>query len=429
LPHASTVTDGLLASLQARREAFVGLVDDHVLRLREAAGPWTFGAETIDIAGGYFLQDPNVGKRIEIGLVNDPSLTATWFKPPERPGQLAIGINAGLVEAVRLIASDVFGYGDEAEDEPLALGAHDPAAATRVAERIGAFMELGAPLGNAPVPAPRRGPFVQGMVEDALQFLVLHEFSHICLGHDRGDVRLLRSRNNDLQIATFSMAQEHAADRLALRLHASMRRHATQKYPGMEFVGPTLFFGVMGIFERNLRYGQAFDTPNAHPGAYERLYRLRVYLSQGDGEMMWNLDQAGGIRLARMPLEANLDAVKFADAVAKSMLGVLEEVEVDVGLPSPVNSALNQFAHGEADTEAKEGLWREIARWLYLGSPAKVLQHLWEARQAAEHELAKCPAKSDREFFETAKTLLDDVFVRVSDVDDYSVKRALSRFN
>lgn len=125
------------------------------------------------------------------------------------------------METIRLIAFDVFGYGDEAEDEALVLGTHDPQAATRVAERIGAFMELGAPLGNASSPSNRRRPFVGGLVEDALQFLILHEFAHICLGHDRDDVRLLKSDHNDLQIATFSMGQEHQADRLALRLHAS----------------------------------------------------------------------------------------------------------------------------------------------------------------------------------------------------------------
>jgi hypothetical protein len=103
-------------------------------------------------------------------------------------------------------------------------------------------------------------PFVNALVEDAMQFLVLHEFAHILLGHDRGEVRLLRNRMVDLQIATFSIGQEHQADRLAARLHASMRRTSAEGYPGMEFVGPTLLFGLLGLL-RDTRDIKRLLTP------------------------------------------------------------------------------------------------------------------------------------------------------------------------
>ncbi|MGK5060332.1 hypothetical protein ACQ4WY_25700 [Janthinobacterium sp. LB2P49] len=416
-----------LSRFQVRRDAFLGLVNEEVYRLRGVDGEWQFGSDTIASAAHFFLNGQPLSSRIEVGLVNEPSMTATWFKKPDEQDAYAIGINQGLITALETIAFDVFGYGKEEDGEPLRLGTYEKVAAERVAERVAAFLEIGCPLGNAVSPSAQRVPFVKALVEDAMQFLVLHEFAHILLGHDRGHVHLLRNRMVDLQIATFSIGQEHAADKLAARLHASIRRSSAQSFPGLEFSGPTLFFSVLGLFERYARYKAAFETPHAHPNAYERLYRLRVEFTTGGGHMYWSIPQGDSQTLARTDLEPNPDAVKFADAIAKSLLNVIEEIEGSEMLPSPFNSIFNRFCAADITPHVNDEFFHEIALWLFLGSPTKVIQHLVEARNGIAHSMAENPSEDDSIFLERSKCLIDSVIPRINQIKDYSVQQALRR--
>ena len=412
-----------LAQFHASRDAFRGILSEEVLALRERGTTWELGDETLSLARKYFLQSTADAFRVEIGLVNDSSMTATWYRLPHAEDSYAIAVNRGLVEAIELIAIDVFGYGAEDEGE-LVLGTHDADAGKRVAARVAAYLEIGFPLGEDPRPSRRRAQFVRAIVEDALQFLVLHEFAHILLGHQRGDVHLLRNRLVDLQIATFSIGQEHQADRLAARLHASMRRESAQSFPGMEFAGPMLFFGVLGLFERYTRYQAAFDSPHAHPPAYERLFRLRVYYASGDGHMYWAIPEKAGHRLARLDLDPHPEAIMFSDAVAKSLLSVLELVEEADVLRSPINDLFNRLAAVEIDDQSRSECWYEICRWLYLGSPRKILQHVAEASRSIRTELEKSVQDEDRLFLERSSDLIDAIASRVPTLDDYSVRRA-----
>ena len=193
-PRDLTSGDAFLARFQTQRSAFRGIVRDDVFQLRDHSGAWEFGQDVIQNAARIFLNDDNLASRIEVALVNEASMSATWYKRSDEPDSYLIAVNAGLVTALSTIAYDVFGYGDEVEGEALLLGNTDPAAAERVAERVAAFLEIGFPLGNAVSPSPRRVPFVKALIHDALRFLVLHEFAHILLRHDRGDVHLLRNR-------------------------------------------------------------------------------------------------------------------------------------------------------------------------------------------------------------------------------------------
>jgi hypothetical protein len=146
------MNESFLSQLQTRPDAFRGVLSDETLRLRSTESKWQFGSDTISIAGQYFLQTGSLDARIEIGLVNEPSLTSTWYKVPSREDAYAIGVNVGLIKALWLIAADVFGYGDESEGQPLLLGEVSKAAADRVSERVAAFLEIGFPLGNATPP-------------------------------------------------------------------------------------------------------------------------------------------------------------------------------------------------------------------------------------------------------------------------------------
>ena len=250
-----TMNGSFINLFQTDRNAFrVVIHDEELLELRGKTGPWAFGMETLENALSTFSPGAQWRDRIEICLLNEPSLNASWFKVPGKKDAYVIGINSGLVEALQLIAFDVFGYPHDKDGETLKFSRGDSKAATRVASRIGGMLELGFPLGKSEnVHSERRLRLIQAIAEDAWQFMVLHEIAHILLGHDRGDVNLLRNRMVDLQIATFSIGQEHQADALACRLHSSMRRTSTLKFPGMEFTGPTLFFGVLGVFERYSR--------------------------------------------------------------------------------------------------------------------------------------------------------------------------------
>lgn len=412
-----------LSQFHASREAFRALLSDEVIAMRDQGTSWRLGQETLAFARKYFMLSSEVESSVEIGLTNDSSMTATWYRIPHTESSYAIGVSRGLVEAIELVAIDVFGYGADDEKE-IVLGTHDAEAGKRVAERVAAYLEIGVPLGGLPRPSPRRAPFVRAIVEDALQFVVLHEFAHILLSHDRGEVHLLRNRMVDLQIATFSIGQEHQADRLAARLHASMRRESAQKFPGMEFAGPTLFFGLLGLFERYTRYQAAFDSPHAHPHAYERLYRLRVYYSSGDGHMYWALPEEAGLRLARLDLDPHPEAVKFSDAVAKSLLSVLEQVEEADALRSPVNELFNRLASDELSEVSRSECWSEVCKWLYLGSPRKILRHIAEARNNIRVDLQGSVSAEDRVFMERSAELIEELVARIAILEDRSVKRA-----
>ncbi|MBE1505798.1 hypothetical protein [Rhizobium viscosum] len=422
------MTASFLAHFQTQRSAFKNIVPEDVFRLRSYEGTWDFGQEVITNAGRMFLNDSELGARIEIGLVNEPSMTATWYKHPDTPDSYVIAVNAGLVTALNVIAFDIFGYGDEVDDEPLLLGHHDAAAAERVSERIAAFLEVGFPLGNGLAPSSRRSPFVEALVADAIQFLILHEFAHIVLRHDRGDVHLLRDKRVDLQIATFSIGQEHQADDLAGRLHALMRRPEGTKFAGMEFGGPSLFFGLLGLFERYTRYRDAFDSPHAHPNAYERLYRLRVAFTAGSRSGYVPVFSDGNLNLARPFAEPNPEAVRFSDAIAQSLLSVLASIEEKQLLPSPINNLFNQYCEGDLSNDKKEQFWQEIARWLFIGSPIKIIHHLAELRRSAEEQLKMESDEGHRAFVLRALALTADVVNRMRTIEDYSTKRALQRY-
>lgn len=414
-----------LSRFQTKSEAFRGFVSDAILGKAHQGGVWPFGQETISLAASYFLQSDNLGEKIEIGLVNGAALNATWYKVPEQPDVYAIGINVGLINTLKVVAYDIFGYGDEADDEPLRLGHHDADAASRVSERLGAFLELGCPLGNATNPSERRTAFVRALLDDAYQFVVLHEFAHIALGHDRGDVRLLRKQLSDVQIATFSIGQEHQADQLAARLHASIRRTSTQQFPGMEFAGPTLFLGILGLFERYSRHQATFDTPHSHPPAYERLYRLRVGLTSGKGHMYWPVHKDGS-RLARMELKPNPKAVEFSDAIGASLLAAIEQVEASKTLPSPITDLVNRFASAPIGNDSKEVFRSETARWMLMGSPEKVLQHVSEGIRSVDDNIKSGESEEDVEFWTNARVLLLDTVAYISKIRDICVQDALA---
>jgi hypothetical protein len=420
--------DAFLARFQTQRTAFKGILRDEVFNLRGNQGGWKFGQDVIRDAARLFLNDNELASRIEIGLVNEPSMSATWYKRPDMPDSYLIAVNAGLVTALSAIAYDVFGYGDELEGEALLLGHKDETAAERVAERISAFLEIGFPLGNAVSPSSRRVPFVKALVDEALQFLVLHEFAHILLRHDRGDVRLLRSKMVDTQIATFSIGQEHQADQMANMLHAFMRRADGTKFPGMEFAGPSLLFGLLGLFERYTRYQAVFDTPHAHPNAYERLYRLRVAFASGTNAGYMPVFQDGALHAARPLAEPNPEAVRFSDAIAQSLLTVLSAIEVKQMLPSPFNGLFNRYCEADVSEDQIEECWLEIARWMFLGSPVKVLHHLAELKRSAEEDLKTETDVGQRAFVSRALLLITEVVSRMRLVEDYSLKQALRKY-
>jgi hypothetical protein len=66
-----------LARFQTQRSAFKDIVPEDVFRLRGHQGSWDFGQEIITNAAQMFLNDSDLAARIEIGLVNEPSMSAT----------------------------------------------------------------------------------------------------------------------------------------------------------------------------------------------------------------------------------------------------------------------------------------------------------------------------------------------------------------
>jgi hypothetical protein len=298
-----------------------------------------------------------------------------------------------------------------------------------VRARIGAFLETGFPLASEPPTAvsDRHRSLVDALIADALRFALLHEVAHILLLHDRAPQMVLRNRYTATAITVFSIEAEHQADDLAVRLHSSLRSTEDLKFPGMEFAGVVLFFGVLALFERVKNYQQAFDTPHHHPPAYERLYRVRLKLSKGDGYKYWAIPEESGIRLARMELEPSPVAIEFGDAVASVMLGVLRGVAQEGELFSPMNSLMNTFLDGADERKAMSTTCDKLSEWFFLGSPEKIMQHLAEMLVQAP-SVARTDA--DKEDYRRLGSLIDTFVGKVKNLPNVcaDVTSALDRF-
>lgn len=195
----------------------------------------------------------------------------------------------------------------------------------------------------------------------------------------------------------------------------------------VEFAGPTLYFGVLGVFERYLRYATVFDNPHSHPPAYERLHRLRVRLAMGDGHQYWSVKSGDGFQLAGMDLDANPEAIRFADALSASLLAVLEGVEAERDMPSPLLTLVNRFGDRELSETSKSEFRSEICRWLALGSPKKVIQHLREGHNSAAQNIFSVKNEGDRVFWVNSDAYLSDSIDYISQIEDRTVQGALQK--
>ncbi len=426
------MSEEFISFLQGSPDAFRSeICDPGLLTLRHASGRWNFGSQTLRAALSACTLD-EWSNRVDFCLLNNASANATWYRVPEhyrdsKEDAYVIGVNVGLVEALKLVALDIFGFSDSTAT---ISDAEARAAAERVGMRLGAFLELGSPLGPTDVEpvTPERRTLVDMLVTEALHFVVLHEVSHILLLHDRGNVGLRRNIHTGTQIATFSIGQEHQADQLAIRLHSGIRQSQSTEFLGIEFAGPTLLFGVLGLFERYTRYVEAFSTPNAHPPAYERLYRLRIALSRGDGHRYWAIPRNDGtLSLARYSLDANPSAVAFADSLSALLLRVLEVVE-ELPLYSPMLTLFNDICNGELNEEGVSQCCCEVLRWTLLGSPEKVIHHLAEAHRNAIFDLERASNNEDKRFLSNSIRVIDAIVTRLKRVKDYSVQDALRAF-
>ncbi len=419
--------------LQTPLEAFEGFVPSDILALRQTPASWNFGMELLNGVVSVIPADVRKIERFCVAKLNHGATNATWYKVPDEQDAYVIGINNGLVEVLKLIAGDIFGPGSDEQEVPLEFSSEVIRLATpRVRARIGAFLEIGFPLADAP-PTPissRRRSFVDALVADALRFAVLHELAHIFLLHDRAPQAILRNRYSNTAIAVFSMESEHQADELAIRFHAALRPDDHLKMPVLTFAGVVLFFGVLALFERLRNYDRVFDTPHHHPPAYERLYRLRLALTFGDGYKYWSVPEGNGLRLARMDLAPDGAAVEFGDYVAKTMLAVLRDVAKPGELFSPMNSLMNKFLdEAEANEEdAVRTTCDTLAKWVFLGSPDKVMQHLAELVVAAP---SADKTEQDQEDYRRLKVLVERFVTKVRQVAsaNFDVRLALRRFD
>jgi len=397
--------------LQTPPRAFNGFVPPNILALRAAPASWQFGMEVLN--GAHSLLVPGARKldRVCVSRLNHAAINATWYKVPGAEDSYVIAVNDGLVEVLDLIAGDIFGPGSEEQAELLSISSEAVKVATpRVRSRIGAFLETGFPLANEPPTSISSGrqSLVRSLVADALRFAVLHEVAHILLHHDQAPQAVLRNRYTTTAIAIFSMEAEHQADDLAIRLHASLRSTEDLKFPGMEFAGVVLFFGVLALFERHQNYERAFDTPHHHPPAYERLYRLRLDMSAGGGHKYWTIPEGDGFRLARMDLKPSATAVEFGDVVARVMLDTLRGLGKEGELFSPMNSLMNTFLDETDEHKAIDTTCDKLSEWFFLGSPTRIMQHLAELLVQAPSVAKTDEDKEDQRRMQ----LLIDAFVR-----------------
>jgi hypothetical protein len=393
---------------------------------------WSFGKELLSLASELFLKDSSIEERIAIGLLNQASVNATWYRVPGTEDSYVIGITRGLVDTVSVVITDVIGslQFDYTKSPPspflgseaLKHGAED------IASRIGAFLEVGAPLSADAHNRTREEDavrFARAISTSAMKFIVLHEFAHILLGHNREELRLLRNRFTDTQIATFSVGQEHFADDLALRMFLSPDI-VEPEFSDIEFAGVSAFFGVVGLLERHINLRSVFDTPHLHPPAYERLYRLRLQLSHGGSSLYWAIQEGAGFRLAGRHVEADPHAVRFSDTVSWWFLQMASKLERELenGLPSPMNSLFRDFYGEEGSCER---LVVEVLRWLRVGSPERVLRGLAEARMNAKSQLLQEPPNSKHaRFLSWAISAIDLAFSRCEALSDYFIRQALA---
>jgi hypothetical protein len=177
-----------------------------------------------------------------------------------------------------------------------------------------------------------------------------------------------------------------------------------------------------------MRDRDVFDSPHAHPNAYERLYRLRVAFTAGSSSGYMRVFLDGNLNLARPLAEPNPEAVRFSDAIAQSLLSVLSTIEEKQMLPSPFKTLFNRYCEDDLSNGQIDQFWREIARWLFIGSPVKIVHHLAELKRSTEEELKTEIEDDRRAFVSRARTLIAEVVNRMRMIEDYSVKQALRKY-
>ena len=423
----------LLNHLQGSNESLAEVIGNKdYLDIRSNYGEWRFGMDTLRQVEGLFPKKASWPTQTIVARLNGTALNAMWFKTPH--GYL-VGINGGLVDAIRLIAHDVFGELEVTENWPIDRtltfpdGAHTRAA-DRIRHRIGAFLEMGFPLGlDQTVPAD--GPpssFVTALVATSLQFVVLHEVTHLVLGHDQKPVAMLQNISTPAQLATYSIAQEMQADDVAVRLHM---RLGDSDSSGIRFAGVVLFFSVLSLFERYSRYQQAYDTPHQHPPAFERLYRLRMAIQFGDGDRYFGLPTTEGVRLARADVPADPLQLEVADMLSSDLIRVFRAFEADSdGPPSPIMTALNRNSDRELTQDDIDIFFEEIVRWIVLGSPTRVARHLAELHHHAVHDLNERNVREgDLQLFKNATILINVTIERLENLDHALFQTATKEFH
>ena len=72
-------------------------------------------------------------------------------------------------------------------------------------------------------------------------------------------------------------------------------------------------------------------------------------------------------------------------------------------LPSPINSLFNKFCETDLLDDQIAEFWLEIARWLFIGSPIKIIHHLAELKRSSEEELKAEMDQEQRAFLTRAR--------------------------
>lgn len=312
--------------------------------------------------------DPQLIENTAAGLVHHAEIDARTYRVP--PSKCwVIGLSSGLLPTLRFVARAVLEAAliSETNEEFTIAFEHSDAAITEAARRLGrclgGILELGYPVvrrcSNTHAETLSLSLGVLGA-----RFAYQHELSHLLLKHEQRPI--IPNDRSYIQQAVRNHSDEFGADRSALTLMALGHRASDQDL-ALTYAGSSFFLQVLQWLDRFRGH-----SPDTHPTPGARLDRIRLLAPN-----ILNSARPNGFSHAH----------SLEDFLHRLFVEVQTRLEADVTLIwSPVNEVVGRLSEPDKSPseEAAQRFISQVALWLTLGIPEKVMTSLGQMKADAK---------------------------------------------
>jgi Peptidase U49 len=320
----------------------------------------------------------------------DLASSAIGFVDPP-PARAVIIVDSALVQWFETVMRLAFaGLEVDPENRTCTLDKdHLQLDAQHLGELLGSTLEAGIPIlhPEARTPPPASAALMSRVYACGLEFLHLHEISHVLLGHHENSTRAsVRELGTGFQQAVHSIGAEFIADRTALGLLLRLHRSDAQ----FAFAGAIAFLRSLAVLER---FSDRHTDWRTHPPASERVMRL--------ADQCREIYEAAQVRFNGRGLEA---AVRHR---LDALVAVLEDQPSLVF--SPWIKLFNDIIpdDGVLDEAHHAAFRRRIVSWLGLGSSWLIVEALGFFWADAPTQVSAQTVDIERNFFLAAGELIN----------------------